>query len=185
LLEFRLGTALALPCPEASVDLVFCRFLLEYLPDPLSAVQEMRRVLRPGGLILLQDLDGQLLRNFPPDPVLARAIERTLRSMAAAGFDPHVGRKLFHFAFLAGFSPVSTAVEPYHVIAGRATDAQLREWTTKLDIALPLLRRALGSAESAVRVRDRFLGYLARADTFSYSNVITVVARAPSPPHSP
>ena len=53
--------ARALPFHTGTFDWVFCRFLLEYLTDPLHAVSEMTRVTRPGGTVLLQDLDGQLL----------------------------------------------------------------------------------------------------------------------------
>src|SRR5207249_826168 len=38
------GNALSLPFEANSFDLVFCRFLLEYLPDKPLAVQEMARV---------------------------------------------------------------------------------------------------------------------------------------------
>jgi ubiquinone/menaquinone biosynthesis C-methylase UbiE len=41
--------AQALELPDASVDVVLCALGLMYLPDPVAALREMRRVLRPGG----------------------------------------------------------------------------------------------------------------------------------------
>jgi len=49
--EFRLGDALALPLPDASRDVAVSALLLNFLPDRVKALAEMRRVLRPGGLL--------------------------------------------------------------------------------------------------------------------------------------
>ncbi len=43
------GSLLALPLPDASVDLVHCRCVLQFSPDPVTALAELARVLRPGG----------------------------------------------------------------------------------------------------------------------------------------
>lgn len=43
------GSLLALPLPDASVDLAHCRCVLQFSPDPVLALTELARVLRPGG----------------------------------------------------------------------------------------------------------------------------------------
>ena len=65
--QAHLGDATSLPFPDASFDFVYCRFLLEYLRAKEKAVAEMARVCRPGGTVLLQDLDGQMLWHHPAD----------------------------------------------------------------------------------------------------------------------
>src|SRR5262249_1574218 len=52
-----LGDIQNLPFPDCSFDLVFSRFVLEYVSDKQQAVDELVRVCRPGGTVLLQDLD--------------------------------------------------------------------------------------------------------------------------------
>lgn len=53
--DLRQGDAQALEFADASFDTVVCTFSLCAIPDDSKAVQEMARVLRPGGLLLLAD----------------------------------------------------------------------------------------------------------------------------------
>ncbi len=53
--DLRLGDAQALDLPDASFDTVVCTLSLCAIPDQRQAVAEMRRVLRPGGRLLLLD----------------------------------------------------------------------------------------------------------------------------------
>ena len=53
--DLREGDAHHLPVADASFDTVACTFSLCNIPDPRQAVTEMRRVLRPGGRLVLVD----------------------------------------------------------------------------------------------------------------------------------
>jgi SAM-dependent methyltransferase len=46
------GDALAIPYASASFDVTFCHFLLLWIRDPLSALQEMKRVTAPSGYVI-------------------------------------------------------------------------------------------------------------------------------------
>ncbi len=48
-----IGNVQSLPFAGNSVDLVICTDTLQYVPDAAAAVEEMRRVLKPGGVLLL------------------------------------------------------------------------------------------------------------------------------------
>lgn len=47
------GTIDAIPVDDASFDVALCLQVLEHVPDPAAAVRELRRVVRPGGRVLL------------------------------------------------------------------------------------------------------------------------------------
>ena len=51
------GEATSLPLAGASVDGVVCAQVLEYVQDVPSALRELRRVLRPGGRVVIWDID--------------------------------------------------------------------------------------------------------------------------------
>jgi ubiquinone/menaquinone biosynthesis C-methylase UbiE len=54
--EFKIGDAEHIPLPDASVDCVIGNMVLHHCPHPEFAVSEMRRVLVPGGRLVLSDL---------------------------------------------------------------------------------------------------------------------------------
>ena len=56
-LSFRVGDAYELPFPDGSFDRVICTQVLLHLADPWRAVQEMRRILAPGGRLSIGEWD--------------------------------------------------------------------------------------------------------------------------------
>ncbi|MGH3517720.1 MAG: class I SAM-dependent methyltransferase [Haloechinothrix sp.] len=50
--EVRQGSAVAIPWPEDTFDLVFSHGVLHHIPDIRSAQAEIRRVLKPGGTLV-------------------------------------------------------------------------------------------------------------------------------------
>ncbi len=54
---FHLMEARRIPLPDASLDAVFANMCLHHNPDPQAAIQEMVRLLKPGGRLLISGLD--------------------------------------------------------------------------------------------------------------------------------
>ncbi len=183
-LTFVHGDAHDIHFPSDSFDVVYSRMLFEYLADKERAAEEIVRVCRPGGTVLIQDLDGQLLWNYPEEPALQRSIEAVITGLGSTGFDPFVGRKLFTFAHNAGLENIGVQVECYHLIAGEADPNILKQWELKLEIAVPQVARILGSESAATEQARRFIEYLRRPDTLTYSNVFTVTGKKRTKPDS-
>ena len=102
--DLREGDAAALPLPDNAFDTVVCALSLCSIPEPDRALAEMRRVLTPGGQLLLLDHIGS---SWPPVYAVQWLFERftirlagehfTRRQLArvrAAGFDVRDSERL-------------------------------------------------------------------------------------------
>jgi ubiquinone/menaquinone biosynthesis C-methylase UbiE len=112
-LRFEVGDIRALAFADKAFDLVFVRELLQFLPDPLQAVDELFRVLRPGAFLCISDSDDQLRITWPP---ASEAFERLVAAVKQVqherGGDRQTGRKLTTYLRTAGFEIASVVVLP-------------------------------------------------------------------------
>lgn len=71
-LDVRQGDVLDLPYEDDSFDAVWCANTTQYLDDDelARALGEFRRVVRPGGVVAVKDLDASLITVLPGDPFL-------------------------------------------------------------------------------------------------------------------
>ncbi len=105
-LDFEVGDLFDLGFEDGSFDVVHAHQVLQHVGDPVAAMQEMRRVCRPGGIVAVRDVDYPATRFFPDDTELERAIAAygTLTQVNGAHWD--AGRRLLHWALGIGFSSV-------------------------------------------------------------------------------
>jgi len=61
--EFRQGDATEMPFADGSFDLIVCQAAFKNFRRPVSALNEMHRVLRPGGRAVIQDLRKEASRS--------------------------------------------------------------------------------------------------------------------------
>jgi ubiquinone/menaquinone biosynthesis C-methylase UbiE len=97
--DLREGDAEHLPFDDASFDTVVCALSLCTIPSPVVAVGEMRRVLVPGGRLLLLDHTGS---KWPPIYAAQWLLERV--TIRAAG--EHFTRRQLPLVKAAGFQVV-------------------------------------------------------------------------------
>lgn len=55
-IDFRQGDAAKLPFPDSEFDFIICRAAFKNFGDPVRALSEMHRVLKPGGTALIEDM---------------------------------------------------------------------------------------------------------------------------------
>lgn len=126
-LRAEVGTLDHQPFPDGSFDLVVMKHVLEHTPEPKVALTELRRILSPGGRVLIAVPDlrywkglfqRRTYRYFRPDDLgqqhyvyyTTAALQRLLESN---GFEVLVTSKAFFRAHLAKRSPVSAIAEAF------------------------------------------------------------------------
>jgi SAM-dependent methyltransferase len=107
--RFEVGDLFALRYDDASFDVVHAHQVLQHLVDPVAALVELRRVLRPGGVLAARDSDYSAFVWAPADPALDRWIEIYLAVTARNGHDARIGPALLGLAHAAGFSEVEVS----------------------------------------------------------------------------
>lgn len=111
-LSFVQGDAHQLPFPDASFDVVYCRYLLEHVQDPARVLAEMRRVLRSGGRICVQENNIEINRFDPPCPRFDHIWSRFAQLQARLGGDALIGLRLHRLVRAAGFVDITLSIAP-------------------------------------------------------------------------
>jgi len=165
-----------LPFNKNTYDVIFSRLLFEYLKYPTLALEEIKRVCKPGGCVIIQDIDGQFFSLYPEDNELISKMDQIFQELKEhSGFDPFVGRKLYHLFHTHGFNNIQVQIEPYHLIAGKINSKNDLYWQEKLLSVLPQLSKH--TKKDTIELKKDialYLDYLRREDTMSFSNLFTV-----------
>ena len=121
--ELMEGDVFALPFDDDTFDVVHAHQLLQHLDDPVAALAEMRRVVRPGGIVAARDAVYSADAWFPQPAGMDSWLEVYMATARANGGEPDAGSRLLAWSRAAGFRDVKTSASAWCF----ATE-QDREW---------------------------------------------------------
>lgn len=104
--RFQTADCNSIPFDANSFDRVFSHALFEHLSDPVCALTELHRVLKPDGIIGLCSPDWGGFILSPPSAELSRAVIGYTKLQNKNGGDVEAGRKLGVYLAAAGFEVV-------------------------------------------------------------------------------
>jgi ubiquinone/menaquinone biosynthesis C-methylase UbiE len=161
-IDVRLGDAHDLHLPDKSVDRARVDRVLQHVEDPVRALVDLRRVLRPGGLLGLAEPDWDTLAIDDRDLATSRAFARFIADRTRNGV---IGRQLARLATDAGFT-VRT-VRPMVVLLN-GFDAAER--------LLGLRRNTTRAVQGGHMAEADATEWLARLETLAYPASFTFTA---------
>jgi SAM-dependent methyltransferase len=125
---FLEASATATGLSRSSFDLVYCRFLLLHLTDPAAALREMREILKPGGVLVVEDGD---LTSADSRPISALRWFADLfgRLGPTRGLDYALAKDLYHLVRAAGFPDPD--IEIHQPAIARGDDRFLLKWSVE------------------------------------------------------
>jgi SAM-dependent methyltransferase len=106
--DFAAGDVHALDFPDDSFDVVHAHQVLQHVGDPVTALREMRRVCRPGGIVAVRDSDYAAFTWFPQLPELDAWLALYQKVARGNGGEPDAGRRLLSWARAAGLTDITS-----------------------------------------------------------------------------
>lgn len=89
---------------DDSFDVAYAHQVLQHLSDPVAAIREMERVVRPGGWVAVRDSDYSTMRGYPSSEGITRWREVYRQVCRHNGAEPDAGRHLYSW-FRSGGLP--------------------------------------------------------------------------------
>lgn len=105
-LAFEVGDVYHLDFADGTFDVVYAHQVLQHLSDPVAALEEIRRVLVPGGTVAVRDADYSAFRWAPPSEALDRWMVLFQAVTRHNGANPDAGASLATWVAAAGFTDV-------------------------------------------------------------------------------
>jgi SAM-dependent methyltransferase len=140
----------------AAYDLVYSRFLLSHLREPGQAIERMALAARPGGLVVVEDIEFAGHFSFPVCPAFDRYVSLYQQAVERKGGNANIGPRLPGLFLDAGVEQVDLEVVqptfrhgPGKRIA-QVTMEHIREAVVEAGLASP------GEVDAVVADLDRF-----------------------------
>ena len=107
--SFQPGDVYHLGFEDGRFDVVHAHQLLQHLSDPVGALREMHRVLKPNGVLAARDADYSSMTWAPDEPLLDRWLELYHQVTDRNGAEADAGRYLLGWAQQAGFTAITAS----------------------------------------------------------------------------
>lgn len=167
--RFEQGDMHALPFDDGTFDAAFVHAVMEHIAEPVAALAEVRRVLKPGGVIGVRTAIHAAAVLWPDPELQRRLMEIFGRQKATQGANWWIAPSLRAHLHAAGFSRVigSASVET------RGTREETREFSEEVvqvvtgsDTTADALARGFTEPDEVARIRDRWLAWGEHPDAF-------------------
>lgn len=125
--RFVTAAAEATGLERETFDMVYARFLLMHVPDPMAVLHEMTALLKRGGVLAVEDGDFTAPYCVPASPAFDRCFELYRQAVQRQGADPVIGAELPRLVRSLGFPTVNIRIAQPVLREGPAK--RLPEWT--------------------------------------------------------
>jgi SAM-dependent methyltransferase len=162
-IEFRISDIRERPA-SAEFNVVHARFLLTHLSDPRDAVDVFYQHLKPGGLVIVEDIDFSGHFVYPESNAFRRYHELYCTAVRRRGGDPDIGPRVPLLLKERGFANVEMSIaQP----ASRAGEVKLINALTMENIADAVVDEKLATREEVVELIKDLYDYAADPETIA------------------
>ena len=145
------ASATATGLPRNSFDMVYCRYLLLHLVDPAAGLSEMLAILKPGGVLVVEDGDLASAGSVPASS-LGWFADLFGRLGPTRGLDYSLARQLYHLVKAAGCPEPD--IEIHQPALARGEERFLLKWTVEEAAPAYVAAGLVTAAEMATILAD-------------------------------
>lgn len=159
-LSFEVGNVYEVDYLDDHFDVVYAHQVLQHLSRPVDALQEMKRVLKPGGTLAVRDADYGGFVWSPGDPRLDRWLALYHHILRANGAEADAGRYLKSWVSAAGFDDLIVSSSNWTFQSAEERSWWGGLWAERIlysDFARQGLEYGLTSKEELAEVSDAFI----------------------------
>ena len=165
---FAVGNIYQLDFPDNNFDAIFSHNVLEHIGEPDRALQEMHRVLKPGGIIGIRDVDWGGCLQAPKDALIEQSLAIIEADWEVNGH-PRLGRYLGGKLNEVGFADVVTSAsyETFSDLEGRRLFGQvIASRFTETDFVERITKRELANLDESEAIKEAWLNWQELPDAF-------------------
>ena len=132
--------------PDNSFDVAYGRLIFQHLPDPITAAKEVYRILKPGGKIVITDIDNEML--WLSEPSIGEAqfiLDKTTEMQAKMGGNRLISRQLWSILKETGFKNIDL-----ETILSHSGNFEIEEMLIQFDAFVRFLEKLLTEEEEQI-----------------------------------
>ena len=181
--SFLIGDVYSMEFADASFDVVHAHQLLQHLTNPIAALQEMYRVLRPEGIVAVRDGDYGTFAWAPADQRLDRWLEIYRQITKHNGAEANAGRYLPGWVQAAGFSDGRVTSSSWTFADPNSRNWWGAMWADRVRLSSygdQAIQYGLADRGELDAIGDAWRGWAAQPDGVFVTLSVEVVARRPA-----
>lgn len=179
-LSFRQGDVFHLDFADETFDVVYIHQVLQHLSEPVNALREIRRVLKPEGILAARDADYGAFVWYPSDPVLDKWMVLYHRVTARNGGDADGGRHLKKWVRAAGFGDLRVTTSNWTYESDNERDWWGGLWSDRVvqsDFARQAIEYSLATSDELEEMSAAFRRWAKEPDAIFVVPSFEVLAR--------
>jgi ubiquinone/menaquinone biosynthesis C-methylase UbiE len=181
-IEFAVNSVYDTGYSDDSFDAAYAHQVLQHLSEPVRALNEVRRILRPGGICAVREVDWGASAIWPPDERLARFLEVYYKVAERNGGDAHAGRRVKQWFTEAGFSDLTVTTSTWTFSDENGLKWWGEQWAVRIlrsDLAKRAVEYGIATESELAEISQGWLDWVdAEGAFFAFMQVEVVGTKA-------
>ena len=179
---FHVGDVTNMPFEDAFFDIAHCHNVLSFIPDTQAVLAEVKRVMKPGGIISCREMASGSSFLYPDSGLMRRGLDMFEDLVSSDGGHPQMGRELKEHLLKAGFEDIraTASFDSY----GSPQDIDLIyiitvDWFLRLDVLEKAIKYSATTRRLLVDIQEAFDRWKDFPNAFAAIAFGEVIARKP------